>query len=503
MYTPEQYAQMILKYKDSNPGLAYAIFNGASGMGGGMDTGFQAGAVDVALRNLMGPEAAKNWIGAGSNQYGNAMMDPKTGQYSFYQDGKIQQGSVEGYDPSQFNTQMKTGSVNYDPTQTASNQPGATGVGLNSAQWMRANPDGTYSGVQYGATPPGTPPPKPVGTGTAPRSTTGGRTVAGGPPSLGNNRGPSVGTGTGIPPPIGTGGGPPGTTTGNPRTTTGGGGMTPPGPNSNTGANGGLPVADPGTYDPMMRGSYTAPTRGAAATDPFNFEEDPGYQFRRQQGMEGIQNSAASRGNLGSGATLKALAQFNSGLASQEYDKAYGRYDTNRKYAEGQHEYDTGQARHGYEWDTGNDQEQDRDARDFNSGNYWKTLGFNETQRKDARDFDYRKSVGDRDYDTGLDQWNKEFGYKVSSGDRAFNAETLQALSRMGLSATSSQADLAKALAAIFGSNTMTGATAGAQGTTGQANNWMSLLNSILGYGQNSRNASTLEGIINNSTRKP
>lgn len=54
------------------------------------------------------------------------------------------------------------------------------------------------------------------------------------------------------------------------------------------------------------------------------FEEDPGYQFRLQEGEQGIQRAAAANGSAYSGATLKALARFNSGLASQEY----GAWDT-------------------------------------------------------------------------------------------------------------------------------------------------------------------------------
>lgn len=72
------------------------------------------------------------------------------------------------------------------------------------------------------------------------------------------------------------------------------------------------------------------------------FEADPGYQFRSDQGLKAVNSQAAMQGGLYSGSTLKALARFNSGLASQEY----GNYDTrqnnyqnqfnaNRDYARG------------------------------------------------------------------------------------------------------------------------------------------------------------------------
>lgn len=49
------------------------------------------------------------------------------------------------------------------------------------------------------------------------------------------------------------------------------------------------------------------------------FEADPGYQFRREQGEQAINRSAAARGGRLGGDVLKELANFNSGLASQEF----------------------------------------------------------------------------------------------------------------------------------------------------------------------------------------
>ena len=58
-----------------------------------------------------------------------------------------------------------------------------------------------------------------------------------------------------------------------------------------------------------------------------NWEQDPGYQFRMQEGMKAINNSAAARGMGNSGATLKALTRYGQDYASNEYNNAY-----NRKY---------------------------------------------------------------------------------------------------------------------------------------------------------------------------
>jgi hypothetical protein len=62
-----------------------------------------------------------------------------------------------------------------------------------------------------------------------------------------------------------------------------------------------------------------------------DFQEDPGYQFALDQGMRGLQNSAASRGGLLSGATLKALTRFNQDTANNQYQNSYDRFNQNQQ----------------------------------------------------------------------------------------------------------------------------------------------------------------------------
>jgi len=57
---------------------------------------------------------------------------------------------------------------------------------------------------------------------------------------------------------------------------------------------------------------------------------DPSYAFREQQGMKALQQSAAARGGLLSGSTLKGIQQYGQGLASEEYGNAYNRFMANR-----------------------------------------------------------------------------------------------------------------------------------------------------------------------------
>lgn len=61
-----------------------------------------------------------------------------------------------------------------------------------------------------------------------------------------------------------------------------------------------------------------------------DFEADPGYQFRMDEGMRGVEGSAAARGGLLSGAAMKAIQKYGQGLASQEYGNAYNRFTSDQ-----------------------------------------------------------------------------------------------------------------------------------------------------------------------------
>lgn len=73
---------------------------------------------------------------------------------------------------------------------------------------------------------------------------------------------------------------------------------------------------------PMTGGTAATTTPGTPATtgNPFaGFQSSPGYQFQLNQGMGAINNSASARGGVNSGATLKSLQQFGTGLANQDW----------------------------------------------------------------------------------------------------------------------------------------------------------------------------------------
>ena len=61
------------------------------------------------------------------------------------------------------------------------------------------------------------------------------------------------------------------------------------------------------------------------------FKQDPGYAFRMSEGMKALENSAAARGNLLSGATMKGIQRYGQDMASQEYMNAFNRYQAERQ----------------------------------------------------------------------------------------------------------------------------------------------------------------------------
>lgn len=58
------------------------------------------------------------------------------------------------------------------------------------------------------------------------------------------------------------------------------------------------------------------------------FRADPGYQFRLTEGINALDRSAAARGGIGSGGTLKALTRYAQGTADQTYNDAFNRFNT-------------------------------------------------------------------------------------------------------------------------------------------------------------------------------
>ena len=59
------------------------------------------------------------------------------------------------------------------------------------------------------------------------------------------------------------------------------------------------------------------------APNPQDVLNNPAIQFQLQQGQKAVENSAASRGGLNSGATLERVNQYAQGVAAQGYNNVY------------------------------------------------------------------------------------------------------------------------------------------------------------------------------------
>lgn len=86
-----------------------------------------------------------------------------------------------------------------------------------------------------------------------------------------------------------------------------------------------------GLQEPFRQTGVNALADYGAASQytPFGmdqFNADPGYQFRMSEGLKALERSAAARGILQSGGTLKDITRFGQDVASQEYQNAFQRY---------------------------------------------------------------------------------------------------------------------------------------------------------------------------------
>ena len=129
---------------------------------------------------------------------------------------------------------------------------------------------------------------------------------------------------------------------------------------------------DPGNY---YGGSYQAP--GEFSFKDFKLEDDPGYQFRMEQGLNAAKNQASASGTNG-GNLLMELMRQGQGMASAEANNAFGRYANQRDFARG-----------GYDAD-----------RSFGRGNFAQDRNFNYGVFSDA--FGRRQSENNNDFNRSM-----------------------------------------------------------------------------------------------------
>jgi hypothetical protein len=61
--------------------------------------------------------------------------------------------------------------------------------------------------------------------------------------------------------------------------------------------------------------------------DETKFREDPGYQFRLDEGQKAIERAAAARGKYFDPSTVRELGEYNAGQADQTFNQAFDRYN--------------------------------------------------------------------------------------------------------------------------------------------------------------------------------
>lgn len=110
-----------------------------------------------------------------------------------------------------------------------------------------------------------------------------------------------------------------------------GSGGTPTGGGSTPGTSAGMGGSD------FTTGATSLPPYTFGSNDGYQFGQqpnyfDPGYAFRLKQGSDLLQGSAAARGGLLSGPTLKALNDYGQASASQEFNNAYNRFTGDRAF---------------------------------------------------------------------------------------------------------------------------------------------------------------------------
>ena len=221
---------------------------------------------------------------------------------------------------------------------------------------------------------------------------------------------------------------------------------------------------------PAAPGSFTAPTRQAATAAPVRTDRthfagtagpvdygaadqfsgptaetlttDPGYQFRLQQGLQALENSAAAQGTVRTGGAQKGLIDYAGASASQEFGNAYGRardtFDANVSSRQGAYDRNSAANRDAYDrgfstwganeagrdtqfgqdltaWQANTDQANQGYDRDYQAAQDQYGAGFNAWQAN----ADQANQGYDRDYQAAKDQYGAGFNAWQANTDQA------------------------------------------------------------------------------------
>jgi hypothetical protein len=196
---------------------------------------------------------------------------------------------------------------------------------------------------------------------------------------------------------------------------------------------------------------------------------DPATGFRIGEATKAVENSAAARGGLLSGSTLRGVSDRANQVAGDEYARATDRAFADRGFTYGVDRDDRDFAYRANTGDRDFNYARERDNRDTEIGLRRDDRNFNFDRERYNNDFAYRAAVDARNYERDSYRDDRDFGYRAETGDRDFNEARQRFLTDAGLRATGQQTDLQRELARILNANTLTAGGANAAGTSGQS----------------------------------
>lgn len=165
---------------------------------------------------------------------------------------------------------------------------------------------------------------------------------------------------------------------------------------------------DPGAFDPGP-GFDPGPAfnyREFVAPTGESMLNEPGFQFRMDQGRKALESSAAGRGVLRSGGTLKDILGYGQNFASQEYGNVFNRatqeYDRNRENAFQGWQSAYGGRRDAFDRNYG----QRKDAYSFLADNTGRQNIFN--QGNSQFGFGHRQRQAELEFRDAFDRWVAE-----------------------------------------------------------------------------------------------
>ena len=150
----------------------------------------------------------------------------------------------------------------------------------------------------------------------------------------------------------------------------------------------------------------------APSADDIKGQLDPSMQFTMDEGLKALQRSAAGRGRLNSGGTLKDINTFAQGLASTNYGNAYS-----RAYQNSLMNYQSGM---------------ENQANRFQRLNSLGQMGYNATANENAARENFGNQTMALDERTGVNIANSQLGLGNAMGDLSLREGQVRADQTMG-----------------------------------------------------------------------